>query len=317
MRVSTSQIYDNGTFGIQQNQSDLFRLQSQLSTGRRMLTPQDDPVGASEALKITQSQAVNAQFLDNQSLATQSLNTVDATLGSLGEELASILEKVNEAASPALNAAQRGMIGQELQQRLNDIISLSNSKDGVGRYLFAGTNNLVQPFQATGTTSNFSLTNLYVTYQGNSTQVAVQANASQTINTTIDGQTLFLQVRNSSGNLTGRSLFDMVKNAVDMLNPSSGVPYTATTQAQAVSDLNDAINHVANIRAGVGANLKALESLTAFGQDQKLQYDQALSGLQDLDYTAAISSLTKTQVQLQAAQLSFKQISQLSLFSIL
>lgn len=317
MRVSTSQIYDSGTLGIQRNQSELFKLQNQMSTGRRMLTPQDDPIAATEALKVSQSQAVNAQYLENQAIANDSLSAVDTQLGSLGEELITILERATEASSTSLTTAQRGMIGEELKQRLNNVLAIANAKDGLGRYVFAGTNNLVQPFQATGAGGNYSLTNLYVTYQGNTTQLAVQATESQAIDISVDGQSLFMQVRDASGNLTGRSLFDTVKNVLDILDPTSGIPFTTAALDQGKSDLTSAINHVASMRAKVGANQNALDSLTAVGEDQELQFAASLSKLQDLDYAAAISSLSQTQMQLEAAQLSFKQISQLSLFNIL
>ena len=54
MRVSTNQIYDAGAQGIQQSHSALFKLNNQLATGRRVLTPQDDPVAAAQALVVTQ-----------------------------------------------------------------------------------------------------------------------------------------------------------------------------------------------------------------------------------------------------------------------
>ena len=47
MRISTSQIFNSGANGIGRNQSDLFKLQNQMSTGRRVLTPADDPIGSS------------------------------------------------------------------------------------------------------------------------------------------------------------------------------------------------------------------------------------------------------------------------------
>lgn len=71
MRISTSMMFSNGTHGIQDRQSDLFRVQNQLSTGRRILTPEDDPIGASEVLKVSQSKAANSQYLNNQVLRRQ------------------------------------------------------------------------------------------------------------------------------------------------------------------------------------------------------------------------------------------------------
>lgn len=317
MRVSTSQIFDSGTLGILRNQAELFKLQNQLSTGRRILSPQDDPIAATQALNVSQSQAVNTQFLDNQALANDSLSYVDSELGSLSDQLSSILEKTVQGANATLDSTQRGMIAEELKQRLTSVISLANTQDGQGHYIFAGTNNLSKPFATTGTVPTYSLTNPYVTYSGNSTLVAVQASASQTIDTSVDGQSLFLQVRDASGNLTGRSLFDTIKNVIDQLDPSSGVTFSATAMSQGISDLNAAVSHVATVRAKVGANQNALESLTNLGQDQGLQFSATLSKLQDLDYTTAISNLSQVQMQLEAAQLSFKQTSQLSLFSIL
>ena len=68
MRISTNQIYDAGTLGIQRNQSALYKLQNQLSSGRRILTPEDDPVAAAQALIVTQTKEVNAQHLENQEI---------------------------------------------------------------------------------------------------------------------------------------------------------------------------------------------------------------------------------------------------------
>ena len=53
MRISTSMMYDTGTQNLLQLQTGLYRLQNQLSTGRRILTPADDPVAAAQALVLT------------------------------------------------------------------------------------------------------------------------------------------------------------------------------------------------------------------------------------------------------------------------
>ncbi|MDP3441128.1 MAG: flagellin, partial [Azonexus sp.] len=66
-----------------------------------------------------------------------------------------------------------------------------------------------------------------------------------------------------------------------------------------------------------GTRLNELDSLANAGENLQLQYKSSLSALQDLDYAKAISDMAQKQMQLEAAQLSFKQISQMSLFSIL
>ena len=102
MRISTSQIYDAGALNIQRNQSALYKLQNQLSTGRRVLTPEDDPVAAAQALIVTQSQAVNAQQVENQGNASSQLGLVDSQLSSLTDLLQNVRERVVQAGSTCL-----------------------------------------------------------------------------------------------------------------------------------------------------------------------------------------------------------------------
>jgi flagellar hook-associated protein 3 FlgL len=82
-------------------------------------------------------------------------------------------------------------------------------------------------------------------------------------------------------------------------------------------EIDNAMENILRVRASVGSRLNEIDSLTNSGEDLQIQYKSSLSELQDLDYAEAISQLSKTQIQLEAAQISFKQISQLSLFSIL
>jgi flagellar hook-associated protein 3 FlgL len=318
MRVSTALLFRSGTQGIQNLQSELFKTQNQMSTGRRILTPQDDPIGASEVLKYSQSKGVNQQFLDNQSVATTKLSLLDTTLSSVGSEVAAILERAEQAGNPSFDAANRGLIATELKARFNNLMSLANTQDGTGLYVFSGFQSTTKPFEINmASTSPFSLSGTYVSYHGDGGNETLQVTGSQTIETGTNGLDVFMQVNDNQGNPTGRSMFDTLKNLIDMLDPASGVPFSNGAHTQAVSDLRSTVNHIATARASVGARLNALESMTSTGEDTALQYDLHLSKLQDLDYAEAISRLSSTQLQLEAAQLSFKEISRLSLFSIL
>ncbi len=320
MRISSSQVYESGTRGIQDNTGFLYRLQNQLSTGRRILTPEDDPIGASEALGVSQSGSVNKQYLDNQAAAASQLNMLDTTLGSVTDELQNIYERAVQAGNGSYDSGQRGMIAEELKQRMQNILGLANTQDGTGLYLFSGFKTNIQPFTVTGAGGNYqnvAPTNSYVTYNGDAGQGQVAVSGSQTVATTESGLDIFMQVRNGNGALTGRSVFDSLQNMVDILDPNSGIPYTQAKYTQALADLNAAVDHVAGHRATIGARMQAVEGLTSFGQNLEQQYSQRLSDLQDLDFAKAITDLSKTQTQLEAVQKAFKTSSQLSLFSIL
>lgn len=319
MRISTSMIFNNGTNGIQSRQYDLYKVQQQLSTGRKILTPGDDPIGASEALKISQSRGVNQQYLDNQADATVRLNFMDGVLTNIGDQLTSVYEKAALAGNSTYGASNRGLIATELRARMQSLIGLANTQDGSGLYIFSGYQSTTKPFGSpdTGTPRLYSLSDTYVAYNGDTGQQALQVTAAQEMDVSENGMNVFMQVKDPSGAVAGRSLFDSLQNMINLLDPSSGVPFTNADYTQALGELGDAVTHFATLRGSVGARLSSLESSTASGEDMTYLYDTRLSELQDLDYTEAISRFSNYQMQLEAAQLSFKQSSQLSLFNIL
>ena len=131
------------------------------------------------------------------------------------------------------------------------------------------------------------------------------------------GMEVFMQVRDAQGNVVGQSMFDTVKNLIDLVDPSSGMTFTTAELDQMKTKVQATIDHVANVRATLGARLNAVDGLKTTASDINYLYDVRLSELQDLDYAEAISRYTLYQTQLEATQLTFKQTSQLSLFSIL
>lgn len=319
MRISTSMIFNNGTNGIQNLQSDWYKLQNQMSTGRRILSPADDPIGASEALLVSQSQGVNQQFLDNQATARSQLNYVETTLGSVTDNMLSIVELASDAGNTTYSAAQRSMIAEELKQRMSSLVGLANTRDGTGLYIFSGYQSTTEPFQintaaAAGVAHSLGA-NTYVNYSGDAGKTELQVSASKMMATAESGLDAFVQVKDAQGVVTTKSLFDGVQNMVEILDGTR--PYTTADYTQALKDINTSLNHVATVRASVGARLNALDSLTSAGEDVGVLYDTRLSELQDLDYTKAISDFSRVQMQLEAAQLTFKQTSQMSLFNIL
>ena len=118
-----------------------------------------------------------------------------------------------------------------------------------------------------------------------------------------------------------QSVFTTLEDIIAALGLSSGTPATNAHLANGISaglrDLDQALGHILDVRASVGSRMKEVDSLDSAGQDLNLQYQQSRSLLQDLDYAAAITTLTQQQMTLEAAQKSFAQINRLSLFTYL
>lgn len=101
-----------------------------------------------------------------------------------------------------------------------------------------------------------------------------------------------------------------VDNAVDKAELTTGVQ-------TAMGNLAHALDKILTVRASVGAHMKELDYLDSAGDDLGIQYQATLSGLEDLDVVKAISDFSRQQTTLQAAQMSFKTMSGLSLFNYL
>ena len=83
----------------------------------------------------------------------------------------------------------------------------------------------------------------------------------------------------------------------------------------ALANFDQAEDNILRVRATVGSRMSELDSLGSAGEELGVQYEQALSRLQDLDYADAITRLTQQQTYLEAAQKSFLKVSGLSLFN--
>ena len=85
MRISTAQIYRNGLTAMQSRQMDLSRTQQQLATGKRLLTPADDPAASAQALKLHERIASIEQYARNAEQAATRLGQEEAACSSFSE----------------------------------------------------------------------------------------------------------------------------------------------------------------------------------------------------------------------------------------
>ncbi len=190
MRISTSTFYNESVTAMNQVQSNIAQTTQQLSTGRRILSPADDPAGAARASELTQADKANTQFGSNRIAATNILSLADGVLQSVTNLILDAKDVSSSAASGLLTPATRKAMATEIQGRMQELIGLANSKDGTGNYLFSG---------AQGNTLPFVDTVAGVVYQGDDVQRKVQAAASRQIPVTDSGSDIFMRIRNGNG----------------------------------------------------------------------------------------------------------------------
>jgi len=308
MRISTAMQFSNGTRNLLSQQYELQRTQDQLSSGRRMLSPSDDPIAALNALEVQQAKGVNEQYLTNQSTSLSALIALESTLGSLGDQLINIRVSATEAQNGAPGSQQLGIVAEDIRQRLNSLVDLGNTRDAQGNYVFSGFQAGVKPFELNTGSGQYE-------YRGDQGQVSIQVASSISMVVAQNGDDLFMRVGNGQGQPLGKSVFQTVQDTITQLE--SGAAFDSTAFATNLAEIDAAINHLINARTSVGARLNTLDSLQSNSKDMDYLHSVRLSELQDLDYTEAISRFARYQTQLEATQITFKQVTQLSLFNLL
>jgi flagellar hook-associated protein 3 FlgL len=300
LRISTQSLFEIGGARISELQSGLARTQQQVASGRRMLSPSDDPVAAAQALEVSQSQSVNAQYGVNRQYAMNSLSSVEGTLSSVTSLLQDVKTIALAAGNPTIGDAERGNLATELRGRFNDLLGMANSRDEVGNYLFSG-------FQ-TNTPAFVESAPGVVTYQGDQGQRMVQVDASRQLAVTVTGESVF---QNGT-----QDVFQTLNDLITLLQ-TPGAPGLAAGLTAANDNLGQSLDNVLAVRASVGTNMQTLDFFDVAGQNRDLQYSQVLSDLQDLDYAKAVTQLSQQQFMLEAAQKSFVKTSGLSLFNFI
>ncbi|MFV3368170.1 flagellar hook-associated protein FlgL [Pseudomonas sp. NY15435] len=230
MRISTIQAYNNSVGGLQKNYGSVTRTQEQISTGKRILTPADDPVASVRLLQLSQEQSLNDQYKSNITAAKNSLTSEESILQSVGNVIQRIREIAVEAGNGAQDPSDKNALATELSQREDELLNLLNSKDASGKYLFSGSQGDTQPFVRNPDGS--------YSYQGDESQRQVQIASSTLLGISDSGKALFDDVNNinrvttgaaAANTGTGRISLGLVndKQAYDGTFPSS-VPPAAT-----------------------------------------------------------------------------------------
>jgi len=304
MRISTNTIYQSGTNRLMDLQSDLSKLNEQISSGKKVRSPADDPVAAARILELTNAQNMNDTYMETRKVATTSLETYEASLTSITDVIQDVQSSLVKAGNGSYSDEQRQIIANELQVRLNTLIGMANIKDAQGDYMYAGYQSDTPPFD--DSTGN-------VVFQGDSSKRALQVDVRRQMQVTYTGDQVF--------QANGNDVFATLKNTIDLLN----TPITDAATQQAFNDgladsikkMQGSLDQVLIVRADLGSKMNELDTLDVTGSDMQLQYKSSISNLQDLDYTEALSELAKKNTILEAAQKSYVQTSQLSLFSFL
>ncbi len=285
---------------LQRTKDRLAVTQRELSSGRRINDPTNDPTGAALVVDFQNAIGANESFMKQIDGALSFLQGSETALGSVTNDLTRLLEIGQQAITGTNTGTPRANLAQEVDSIRSNFLSVANTQEQ-GKYLFAGTATLTQPFSGPAAGP--------ITYAGNLGIHTVAVSMSTTVNTNIPGSTLFF---GAGGQGSATDLFQQVTDLRDGLRTNnSALIQTAYTNLKAI------LPTITTAQTDLGGRESGILSL----KDNLANFNLTLQGIQNTvsstDYPDAVTRFSADQTGQQVTLSSLAKVGKANLFDFL
>lgn len=261
-------------------QRDISRLREQMTTGRRINRPSDDPdaYAVAEQMKTLRSQY--ARHEASIEAARPWVDQTQETLDRMAELFTRAQEEGVRAATDSRSSDDRDAIAESLRSLRDEVVDQLNTKHN-GEYLFAGTRTGDKPFDNTGQP--------VVDHNAISGKRQRSIGPDQDLTVNINGK----ELHQMGGGQTIVGALDDLITAVDSDNVGDIQNELQTLEA--------ARDQVVDQGAKIGSVSKRLSAAEEQLQSATLNVERQRADAEDTDYLETVSALQQKQTQLQAA----------------
>ena len=191
MKISNSFLFDQATKNIQTAQSDVAKSREKIATGKSLVRPSDD-TSKLRSIEILKSQQRKIESYDKSiNFLTDRYKLEDSVLSSASDILIRLKDLAIQAANDTMSTADRDIIAVEVKSLRNELISLGNTRDVEGNFIFSGSRTETQPFVIDVATGD-------VAYAGDNRRLFAAVSESRTIQSNTDGTEIFQPVGRAS-----------------------------------------------------------------------------------------------------------------------
>ena len=306
MKISTSLYFDQSVQQMSTVQGDLAATQEQLSTGKKIVKPSDSPDQASMVTRFNTELARQTNYQSTLTQVETRLKSEETSMTSASDVLSTIKTLALQAANGTLATADRQAIALQLGSLRDQLLSLANTQDSNGNYLFSGTR-VGQPAfgkDASGQT----------VYQGDQGRMQVPVGDNRRMNLNMVGSDAFTSVVRDDGK-GGKTAVGFFQSLDDLVNSVKN--NDPTNMQRGISEVDSLSQGVNLATAQIGSDLHVVDMQNSVLDSLVLNLKTVKSNVEDVDYTTAVTKMNKDQLALEAAQSSFAKISQMSLFKFL
>jgi len=199
---------------LQADQINLLRLQTQLSTGRKFELPSEEPVVASRVIGLQRLLEQLAQTKSNLATSQSYLTATDATLSQVSGMMHDIRGQVISVIGTLTSDTQRHAIVNQVVEGLRQLIDTGNQQYR-GRYLFAGSETAVRPFE--------TWNGEFVAYHGNESRLPGLAGNDLLFDTNLQGDEVFGAISDAVRGTTALQPVLTTNTRLDDLRQGAGI----------------------------------------------------------------------------------------------
>lgn len=276
MRISTAYQYSTYTGDIQRAQESMVLAGQQVSTGKRVTKPSDDPLGTSRSLTLRSYKAATQQYQENLQTAKGYLSYSESALSDTYDMVKQAYSLAVSGANSATDQTGRAAMAQQITTMQQRLVQLANTRGPSGQYIFAGQKSTTQPYTQSGTT---------VTYNGDANPVNVEI-----------GQGEVMQV-----NTTAEPMFSDLYNKLETLKNNLNGGNVGAISGVSINDMQTAMANISSARGIVGGNLQKVSDYDTQYTKRVDDLTEGISDIEDVDISQAIVSYQQAQNAYQAA----------------
>lgn len=294
MRISTSYLLNNLTRDIAEQLTRMQKLSEEISTGKRLQKPSDEPLAVSRALAIRALKAGVAQHKTNVDYAKDWLGATEGALMKAHDVLADAADIALRAANGTFSDDERKVLAQEVDGLISELLGLANTEYD-GRHVFSGLRTNTTPFILVEDPADPGYP---VVYQGIDGSKEIEVEPGTTIQVNTNGGATFMQGIAAAG---GRNPFQILTDLREHLLDGGISP---TFQADIASDIagtQAAQDKIMSIVTSIGAKTRRLDRVYGRLSENEVELEALLSKVEDADVVKAVTELRLQETVYRAA----------------
>ena len=195
MKISNSYLFDQATRNIQTAQSDVSKSREQIASGKSLVRPSDD-TSKLRSIEILKSQQHKVEsYKNSMNYLTDRFQLEESVLQSASDILIRLKDLAIQAANDSMSSSDRDIVSTEVNSLKDELLSIANTRDVEGNFIFSGSKTGSQPFKVNGTTGE-------VSYEGDNRRLFTSVSDSRMLQSNTDGTQVFLPVSRTTTEFT-------------------------------------------------------------------------------------------------------------------